>query len=473
VFSTRIPRAARAAALAGVVILLTAFSAQAADAATPGGWTKNTLLPKGASTSGAEAVGDPAGGSVLFITLASGVPAVAQVAASGTVAAAAAVPPVSGLVETGTPGLVAFTSSGAAVYTWTLTTYGTEYMAYRSAAGVWGSPVELPSGFSNLAVRAGEVVTSEATATGMSVESWTINGSGGLTLASGPTDVYTGSPLFNRSWLALDTSGTAALVVYGSTDNGNTESVSAVYRAAGGTWSAVSQLSAAGVYVSAAAVGVSPGGRAVVVWVDSNSTVAASSFASMRRAGVHFGAPVSTGTVSDSNGAFILIRAAGGPDGTLAASVTQRLYASNGISYTETTGIFSAKPTGTSVAGPVADPVGTFPSSLGAGADQAVVGTLVAVYGAGNASYASSYTATQEVSATIVKLALGSVNHHQVGKSSGLYDGNGSDGCPCPTSPPVASITGVSLDSSGNAAAVGQLVPGKPLESARYVAPTA
>ncbi len=467
--SNRITRVA----LAGMFGLMVMSAAPAASAAAAGTWTKFSALPNGASTSGAEAAGDPAGGSVFFFTLASGVPAVAHVAAGGTVGAAVGVPPISGLAETGTPGHVAFTTSGAAVYTWELTTYGTEYMAYRSAAGVWGSPVELPSGFSNLAVRAGEVLTSEATSTGMSVESFKISGSGGLTLASGPTDVYTGQPLFNSSWLALDASGTAALLVYGSTDDGNTESIQAVYRTAGGTWSSPSQLSASGAYVSAAAVGVSPGGRAVAAWVDSNNYVAAASFASIRRLGSDFGTPLSTGTVSDTNGASILIHAAGGPDGTLAAAVTQRLYASNGISYTETTSIFSAKPTGSTLIGPVADPVGTYPSSLGAGDDQAIVGTLVVAYGSGNSSYASSYTATQEVLATIIKPAGGSALNHAIAKSTGLYDGNGGDGCPCPTSPPAASITGVSLDPSGNGAAVGQLRPGKPLGSARYVAAAA
>ena len=442
----------RGAALIGAAVLVMGTATPRALAASPGTWTGDAHLSATASTAGARAVGDPAGGSVLFYVL-NGIPAVAPVAASGKIGKSVDVPSVSGLNDVGTPGPVAFLTSGSAVFTWTLSTYGTEYMAYRSTSGVWGKPVLLPSGYSNLAVRTHEVLTSESSGTGVSVESWTLSASGGLTLASGPTNIYTGQPLFNTSWLSLDPKGTAELVVYGSTDEGNTESLQGVTRGATGTWSTQLPISNPGQYVSAAHFAAAPGGRAILTWVISNTYFAADSFTAIRRVGHPFGAPVGTGSVSDANGAAILVAAAAGPDGTLAAAVTERLYASNGIAFTDSTDIYRSGPTASVLSGPVGDPEAVYPQSLGAGATSIIVGSVISTYGTGNSSYPSSYTDTQQVFVTII--GTGIAHSKLLGASSGLYDGNGGDGCPCATSPPATSISGVSLDSAGNALALG------------------
>jgi len=60
----------------------------------------------------------------------------------------------------------------------------------------------------------------------------------------------------------------------------------------------------------------------------------------------------------------------------------------------------------------------------------------------------------------------------KLGGSSGLYDGNGGEGCPCATAPPAASFTGVALDPAGNGSVLGQLTPGGNLEAAAYVVAT-
>lgn len=448
--------------------LLAVGSVAVSNAAAAGTWTPDSALPAVAATTGAQAVPDPLGGSVLFYVL-NGVPTIAPVAASGTVGASAPVPAVAPLSPIGTPGQIAFLPSGAAIVTWTLTTYGVIYMAYRSPSGSWAAPVEAPSGFSNLAVRSGEVLTSESDSTGVSVESWTLSASGGLTLKSGPTHVYTGQPLFNQSWLALDSGGTAELVVFGSTDNGNTEAVGAVTRDTTGKWSAQTQLSPSGVSVSSAAFATAPGGRSIVTWVTGSTAIAANSYAAVRTAPT-FGAAVATGSVSNSNGAYIIVRAAAGADGTLAVATTQRIYNAAG-GHTDTVTVRLVSPTGKALGAGMADPEPVLPSSLGAGHGEALIGSVVATYGAGEAGYPSSYSADQQVIASIVAAGTSAVNH-QLGASSGYYDGNGGDGCPCPQSPPVASITGVALEPAGGAVTVGQLSPGGVLESARYVVAT-
>jgi hypothetical protein len=415
---------------------------------------------------GAESVPDPLGGSLLFYVL-NNTPTIAVVTSNGIVGTSGSVPAIAGLNNSGTAGHIAFLSAGGAVVTWTLSTYGSSYMAYRSPTGAWGSPVQLPSGFSNLAVRSGEVLTAEGSGTGISTESWTLSGTGGLTLATGPTNVYVGQPLFNTSWLALDPAGTAELVVYGSTDNGNSETVAAATRSATGQWSAQSQLSASGQYVSSVVFATAPGGRSIVNWVTGATPFAANSYTAVRPSGQALGVAVGTGSVSSANGAYLLAAATAGADGTLALALTQKIY-TTGTAYTTATNVLIAAPTATALGGAIPVPASVFPSSLGADNSQVIVGSVVATYGAGNPSYSSSYTASQQVIATIIGPGSNTVSQI-LGSSSGLYDGNGGQGCPCAQSPPVASITGVALDPSGNGVAVGQLTPGGALASASYV----
>jgi hypothetical protein len=435
--------------------------------ASPGAtWTSPAALPAVSATTGAESVPDPLGGSLLFYVL-NGTPTIATVTSGGTVGGPVSVPAIPSLNSSGTAGKIAFLSTGAAIVTWTLSSYGSSFMVYRSPTGGWGSPVQLPSGFSNLAVRSGEVLTSEGSGTGISTESWTLSGTGGLTLATGPTNVYVGQPLFNTSWLALDPAGTAELVVYGSTDNGNSETIAAASRNAAGSWSAQSQLSASGQYVSSGAFATAPGGRSILNWVTGATYSAADSYTAVRPSGQAFGAAVGTGSVSNVNGASIAAVAAAGADGTLAVALTEKVYTS-GTAFTTVTNVLTAVPTAAALGAAVPVPSAVLPSSLGADNGQVIVGSVVATYGAGNPSYSSSYSATQQVIATIV--GPGSTMASQVlGSSSGLYDGNSGQGCPCAQSPPVASITGVALDPSGNGIAVGQLTPGGVLASASYV----
>ncbi len=454
--------AVAAAALTSVVA--TAIPVAAAPSSFTPTWTKVTPLPAGSLPSPAESFPDAAGGSFLFYVL-GGKPTVAHVSGAGAIGTSVSVPAIPDLVSTGTPGTLALLSTGGAVFTWTLTTYGSSYMAYRSATGVWGAPVQLPSGFSNIAASSTEVLTSEGSSTGLSVESFSLSPTGAIKLASGPVNVYTGEPLFGQSWLALDAAGSAELVVFGSTDGGDTESVSTVSRTATGKWSKQAELSVSGQYVNAATFAGAPGGRAVVTWVVGQTAFAATSYAAMRVPGGGFTSILQTGSVSDSNGAYLLVKAAAGADGTLAVATTSRLYESNGVSYTTSTTVRKAAPSGTALGSAVAVP--SMPESLGAGDGEAIAGTLLATYSAGNPSYPSSYTEAQQVVAVIV---ANSVTSHVLGNSSGLYDGNGSEGCPCPTGPPAASISGVAVSVAGDAAVVGQLEPGGVLSWSAYVA---
>ena len=448
-------------------VLLLASGSSAVHAATTAKWTADTALPSLSATTGAQAVSDPMGGSLLFYVL-NDIPTIAPVAANGTVGPSGSVPGVTGLLGSGTPGKIAFLPTGGAIVTWTLTTYGSAFMAYRSPTGQWGKPVELTSGLSNLAVCRGHVLTSEASGTGISTESWTLSPTGTLT-GSAPVNVYTGQPLFNQSWVALDPGGTAVLVVLGSSDNGNTESVSEVTRAATGKWSAQASLSGTGVYVQAAIFATAPGGAAIVSWVTGQTAFAANSYTAIRAPGHAFSVAAATGSVSSSNGAYILATAASGADGTLAVAISDKVYTTPYV-YTLSTSLRIVKPHGSTLSGPVGAPSSGLPETLGAGDGEVIIGTVVAVYGAGDASYSSSYTESQKVVVDVVSLSS-TVSTHVLGASSGLYDGNGSQGCNCPQSPPVASVTGDALDPSGNGVAVGQLAPGAVLQSARYVVP--
>jgi hypothetical protein len=238
-----------------------------------------------------------------------------------------------------------------------------------------------------------------------------------------------------------------------------------------GQWSAQTDLSGSGVYVQKAVFATSPGGRAIVNWITGNTALAADSYTEVRPSGKTFGAAAHTGSVSSANGAYILEHAAAGADGTLAVAVTDRVY-STATAFTETTAVDIASPTATALGGALADPAATNPQSLGAGGGGAIVGTVLATYGAGKSGYPSSYSASQRVVTDIIRPKSATVAH-QLGSSSGYYDGNGGDGCPCLGSPPVASITGAALDPAGNGVAVGQLSPGGVLESARYVVASA
>ena len=457
-------RVAMTAVIAGAA--MGTLSSSASGAST---WTPVSALPLGSSTAGAQAVGDPAGGSLLFYVR-NNTPTVAKIAGGGVVGPSVSVPAVPKLNNAGTLGRIAFLPSGGAIVTWTLSSYGSSFMAYRSPSGSWGTPVELPSGFSNLAVRTGEVLTSEPSGTGLGVESWSLTTGGALSKKSGPTNVYTGSPLFGTSWLALDAGGTAELVVLGSTDNGNTETVSAATRSAAGKWSGQSQLSPAGKYVQSSVFATAPGGRSILNWVTSGSSLAVVSFTALRQPGHPFGGAVATGSVSSPFGASIQAVAAAGADGTLALTLTDKVYSSAYV-FTTATRLRTAAPTASTLGAPVGVPQSVLPESLGADHGRAIVGSVVATSGAGNPSYPSSYSYTQRVSATIIGPGSTAVTH-QFGSSSGIYDGNGGEGCGCPQSPPAASVTGTSLDPAGNGLAVGQLSPGGVLESSRYIAPT-
>jgi hypothetical protein len=439
-------------------------------AAATGTWTSNSALPTYSTITGAEAFSNPLAGSLLFFARNS-VPTIAPVSANGTVGTSVPVPAVTGLFGFGTPGKIAFLATGAAIVTWTLTSYGTSYMAYRSPAGAWGKPVETPSGFSNLAVTPGKVLTSEANGTGVSIENWALSPTGALTLASGPTSVYTGQPLFNQSWVALDPGGSAALIVLGSTDDGDTESVTEVMRTAKGVWSGQTTLSGIGAFAQSVAFATAPGGASIVSWVTGQTAFAASSATAIRQPGHAFSAPTPTGSDSSSNGAYLLAAAAAGADGTLAVAITDKVYTTPYV-YTASTTARIVQPHGTQMSGPVGVPSAALPETLGAGHGSIIIGTVVATYSAGNASYASSYKESQKTVVDIVS-PKSVVSADVLGGSSGLYDGNGGDGCGCPQSPPPASVTGDALDLAGNGVVVGQLTPGGLLQSARYVVPAA
>ena len=100
-------------------------------------------------------------------------------------------------------------------------------------------------------------------------------------------------------------------------------------------------------------------------------------------------------------------------------------------------------------------------SSLSAVKDSALAGIHEEKVSAGKAAYPSSYRATETTTAVRVP-ANGSATVTNFASSSGLYDGNGSEGCtPCDgTSPPSASVSGVAIGADAVQVAVGQLKPG-------------
>lgn len=453
----------RAAAVLALCLTALVAPTAASNAAAPA-WKGPTALPTGSDASGiGQSVPDPAGGALLYYNR-NGVPTLSRVSASGSLGAPAQIPVVTSLGNFGTPGNIVFLANGGAIVTWILTTYG-PYMAYRSPSGTFGKPVAVSSGISSVAVRTGEVLTIGPGGTGMSAESWTLKSNGTITAKSGPTSVYTGQPLFSQSWLALDSAGSAEVIVLGSIDNGDTESVTAAVRTAKGVWKPQTQVSHAGAFVTKLAFATAPGGRAILTWIEAPTNVAATSYTEVRPAGKPFGAATNTGAVASSDGAFLYPGAAAGPDGTLATSISQKTF----------TGAAPQTSTVVRITAPKASQVGnghtvpgsdkTFNVALGAGHGEAIVGMHGETITDAGVAFPSSYHESQTTSAAIIS-PTGSSITKTLGSSSGLYDGNGGDGCGCATSPPHASVMGVSLDGAGLAVAIGQLTPGDVLKYA-------
>jgi hypothetical protein len=145
-----------------------------ASAAGPS-WKGPTPVPGGGdSPITAQAVADPAGGSLLFYSL-DGIPTLERISATGKVGTSQFVPAVQSLPNFGAPGQIAFLPNGGAVISWTLNPYG-PYMAYRSPSGKFGKPVALP-GF-GIAVRTGEILSEGNSGTGITVEDWTLTSAG-------------------------------------------------------------------------------------------------------------------------------------------------------------------------------------------------------------------------------------------------------------------------------------------------------
>ena len=177
------------------------------------------------------------------------------------------------------------------------------------------------------------------------------------------------------------------------------------------------------------------------------------------------------GTLSSPFGAYIQPVAAAGSDGTLALTLTDKKYSTANV-FSAPTNLYVSAPTASTLLKTSVDPAAGRPASLGAGQGHAIVGSIVVTTGAGLSGKASSYSYTQKVTATII--GSGPITtRFQFGYSTGFYDGNGGENCSCPQSPPSSSISGVSLDSFGNAVAVGQFAPGGVLQSSHLVAPAA
>jgi hypothetical protein len=456
----------RAGVSAAVVSSVLAVASTSASAAPT--WSTPTSLNSDSSTTTVIATPNPLGGSVLFYSAGSK-PLLMTISAKGVTNAPVHVPTVAALDNLGTPIAVKFLANGASIVTWTLTTYGSKYMAYRSPSGQFGPAHVLPSNFSGLAVRDSEVLTSEGGGTGITVESWTLSPAGILTLKSGPTSVYTGQPLFNQSWVALDANGTAAVVVLGSTNSGP-ESLHVVTRSALGKWSTTTILSGAGQYVIGADVAVAPGGRAVATWVIAQTATAAHSYESVRLVGHLFATPTSTGLTASTYGAYILVRAAAGADGSLAVSTTRKTYSSGSV-FSYLTSVRIGGPVATTLGASIATPYAVFPQSLSTSGGAAIVGSITGTVGTGNATYASSYSYQQSVYESTITPGSSSTTH-LFGGSSALYDPNGGEHCGCPQSPPAASMPALSLDPSGNGVVAGQLIPGLAYQRSTFVAQT-
>jgi hypothetical protein len=162
---------------------------------------------------------------------------------------------------------------------------------------------------------------------------------------------------------------------------------------------------------------------------------------------------------------------AAGSDGTLAVGVSNEI--GNGVyesTYTTTNSVWLVSSAAKAFTGPkgVKGTTNKFLiNSLGVISGAALVGIHEEKITDGNSTYPSSYRATETTTAVRVPSSGGS-QLKNFGSTSGLYDGNGGDGCtPCDgTSPPPASVAGVALSGHGFEVAVGQLKPGGSLSYA-------
>lgn len=420
--------------LAGVAVacslVLMAVGAGASGAATPT-WVGPTTLPTGDPSVAAQAIPDPAGGALLYYS-AYGVPTVQRVQPSGSLGPAKPVPSYSTLGNYGTPHQVAFLPNGAAVVTWQLSNYGTDYMAYLSPSGAWGAPVQTADAVTSIAVRTGEVVTSEPGGPGITADDWTLSGSGTLTHKSGPTAVFTGSPLFGQSWVALDTSGSATVVSYGYTASNSSEEVYQTVRSKKGVWGAATSISGTLDSVQGVVFAAAPGGHAVVAWDDTKTLTAPVMSAAVRVSGGGFGTAEALSSPTSAYFAYAIPIVAAGDDGTLALGVSNEIgngpYAS---SYTTTNSVWLVD-AGSSAFGAALTVTGTtnkfLINSLGAVSGAALVGIHEETITDGKPAYPSSYHATETTTATRI-LSAGASQLKNFGSTSGLYDGNGGDNC--------------------------------------------
>jgi hypothetical protein len=451
-----------------------AAGAGAAGAAAPS-WAGPTTLPGGDPTVAAQAIPDPAGGAMLYYS-AYGVPTVQRVKPDGSLGPTKAVPTFSTLGNYGPPHQVAFLPDGAAVVTWQLSSYGTDYMAYLSPSGAWGAPVQTAGGVTSIAVRAGEVLTSEAGGPGVTADDWTLSSSGKLTHKSGPTSVFTGNPLFGQSWVALDNNGSATVVSYGYTSSNSSEEVYQTVRSKNGGWGNATTISGTAGAIQNVVFAAAPGGHAVVAWQDRQSATAPVMSAAVRGSGSGFGAAQALSSPTSTYFAFAIPIVAAGSDGTLAVGVSNEIgYDVYGSSYTTTNSVRLVAAGAKAFTSPktVTGTTNKFLiNSLGAVSGAALVGIHEEKITGGKAAYPSSYHATETTTAVRV-LSSGGGQLKNFGSISGLYDGNGGDGCtPCDgTSPPPASVSGVALSGHGFEVAVGQLKPGGSLSYAGVATP--
>jgi hypothetical protein len=446
-----------------------AAGAGAASAAAPS-WVSPTTLTGGDPTVAAQAIPDPAGGAMLYYS-AYGIPTVRRVKPNGSLGPAQAVPPFSNLGNYGPPHQVAFLPNGAAIVTWQLSSYGTDYMAYLSPTGTWGAPVQTADAVTSIAVRAGEVLTSEAGGPGVTADDWTLSSSGKLTHKSGPISVFTGNPLFGQSWVALDNSGSATVISYGYTSSNSSEEVYQTVRSKNGVWGSSTSVSGTTGAIQNVVFAAAPGGHAVVAWQDRPSGTAPVMSAAIRVSGGGFGTADALSSPTSAYFAYAIPIVAAGSDGTLGVAVSNEI--GNGpydSSYTTTNSVWLVAAGAKTFTGPktVTGTTDKFLiNSLGAVSGAALVGIHEEKITGGKATYPSSYHATETTTAVRVP-SSGASQLKNFGSTSGLYDGNGGDGCTscAGTSPPPASVSGVALSGHGFEVAVGQLKPGGSLSYA-------
>lgn len=454
------------ALIAGPALILVVPAANAAPT-----WTAPTGLNGTPST--AHVYPDTRGGAILYYA-SSGIPWVQRLDAAGTIVGSS---PAGGSYGAGTPVALAVLPDGGLVALWQ-NGYGVPYLAHQSAGGVWGAAVQAATATTSVAARANEVLTSGANGAGIAADSWTLSTTGELTHKAGPTTVFTGSPLFGQSWVALSASGGAVVVTQGSTSTDTADRVYQVVRSATGSWGTPAVLSGTSeTAVQNVGFASAPDGRAVVAWNNQPDYRHVSAAAAVRTSGGGFGAPRSLVTLTSTSpdyGDHILPAAAAGADGSLAAGLTEEIGNGpyDGTYYTRVR-VWSATSTATALGSP-ATVTGATPkfaiSALGVRSGAAIVGTTEQAFTDGDSSYPASYHATTSTSAHIV--GVGS-QAHTFGSVSGLYDGQ--ETCPtCDgTAPPAASVNSVALGTTGLAVVIGQLEPGGTLAYDTRPAPAA